>query len=265
MDRALTREDVESAIKTRGADVYAGFLLRHIRPDMAVLDCGCGEGTITLGLAKAIPEGRVLGIDLEQCGLSAARRSAGVLGLDNLSWIAADSRRMPFCDAEFDAVLCHSMLETVDDPMNVILELRRVTKHGGLVGAASVDYGGLILGGQKTAGPQRFYKIRQQLWRSARIAEPNTGRQLRGLFEEAQFKRVEAFADYISYGTPDRVMSFARDRATECRNQELHAAVQHHGIAAADELLYLASAWEDWGNDAGAFFAFAWCRVLAWR
>ena len=145
-------------MKTRGADVYAGFLLSVIRADMAVLDCGCGEGTITLGLAKAVPEGRVFGIDFEQCGLSAARRAAGVLGLDNLSCIPGMVGVCPFCDAEFDAVLCHSMLETVDDPMNLILELRRVTKHAGLVGAASVDYGGLILGGQKTAGPQRFMK-----------------------------------------------------------------------------------------------------------
>jgi hypothetical protein len=157
------------------------------------------------------------------------------------------------------------MLEAVDTPTSVVSELRRVTKYGGLVGAASVDYGGVILGGQKTAGPQRFYEIRQQLWRSARIAEPNTGRRLRGLFEKAQFNRVEAFADYISYGTPDRVRAFARDRAMECRNQDLHAAVQHHVITSTDELLYLASAWEEWGNDTGAFFAFAWCRVLAWR
>jgi hypothetical protein len=39
--QAVTREDMKSAIKTRGADVYAGFLLRHTRPEMAVLDCGC--------------------------------------------------------------------------------------------------------------------------------------------------------------------------------------------------------------------------------
>jgi hypothetical protein len=26
----------------------------------------------------------------------------------------------------------------------------------------------------------------------------------------------------------------------------------------------LAAAWEKWGDDPTAFFAFAWCRVLAW-
>jgi SAM-dependent methyltransferase len=265
VEQVLTREDVESAIKTRGADVYAGFLLRHVRPDMTLLDCGCGEGTITLGLAEAVPEGRVVGVDLKQRELFAARRSAAAIGLGNLSWTAADGRRMPFRDGEFDAILCHSILETADDPTNVISELRRVTKRGGLVGAASVDYGGLILGGQQAAGPRRFYEIRQQLWRAARIGEPNMGRRLRGLFQEARFDRVDSSADYISYGTPDRATAFACDRAMECRNQELHAAVETHGIASVDELLHLAVAWEKWGDDPGAFFAFAWCRVLAWR
>lgn len=116
VERALTPEHVESAIKRRDANVYAGFLVANIRRDMAVLDCGCGQGTITLGLARAVPEGQVVGIDLGQRDLSTARRYAATLSLGNLSWIAADGRRIPFCDAQFDAVLCHSMLETADDP-----------------------------------------------------------------------------------------------------------------------------------------------------
>src|SRR5260370_42067942 len=58
------RSRIEAAIKTRGAGVYAGFLLPHVRPDMVVLDCGCGEATITTGLAEAVPAGRVVGGDL---------------------------------------------------------------------------------------------------------------------------------------------------------------------------------------------------------
>jgi len=156
------------------------------------------------------------------------------------------------------------MLETLDDPAPVIAELRRVTKRGGVVGAASVAYDGIILAGEPTPGPRRFYEIRQQLWRAARIAEPNTGQRLRGLFQAAGFGHVEAFADYISYGTPDRVSTFASDRATECRDRELQAAVTRYGIASAEELVDLAAAWEKWGDDPSAFFAFAWCRVLAW-
>ena len=186
------------------------------------------------------------------------------LGHQNVTWIGADGRSLPFHDAVFDAVLCHSVLETLDDPAPVIAELRRVTKRGGVVGAASVEYDGIILAGEQTAGPRRFYNIRQQLWRAARIAEPSTGRRLRGLVQAAGFGHVEAFADYISYGTADRVSAFASDRAAECRDRELQAAVTRYGIASMEELLNLATAWEKWGDDPSAFFAFAWCRVLAW-
>jgi SAM-dependent methyltransferase len=264
MRHPQTPSEVESAIKARGADVYAGFLLPYLRPDMTVLDCGCGTATITLGVAEAVADGRVVGVDLEPEGLAAARRSAALLGRRNLAFVAADGRRLPFHDAAFDAVLCHSMLETLDDPATVVAELRRVTKRSGVVGAASVEYGGLILAGKETAGPRRFYNLRQQLWRAAGIADPNMGRRLRGLFAEAGFGRVEASADYISYGTPDRVRAFALDRAAECRDQDLHAIMARHGIASADELLRLAAAWEAWSEDPAAFFAFAWCRVLAW-
>jgi len=229
-----------------------------------VLDCGCGAGTITLGLAEAVPEGHVVGVDLDLSGLKGAQRAAVSLAQQNVSWIGADGRSLSFHDSVFDAVLCHSMLETLDDPVPVIAELRRVTKRGGVVGAASVEYDGIILAGEPTTGPRRFYDIRQQLWRAAKIAEPNMGRRLRGLFQTAGFGCVEASADYISYGTPDRLRAFASDRAAECRDGELHASVTRYGIASTEELLDLATAWEKWGDDPTAFFAFAWCRVLAW-
>ena len=231
---------------------------------MAILDCGCGKATIAMGLAEAVPAGWVVGADLEKDSLTTARRDAASLGLDNLACVAADGRRLPFHDAAFDAVLCHSMLETLDDPAKAVTELRRVTKPGGVVGAASVEYGGIILGGEQTAGPRRFYDIRQRLWRAEQTAEPNMGRRLRGLFEEARFARVAAFADYISYGTPDLVTAFARDRAAECRNPELRAAVTRHRISSLEELSDLATRWQEWGEDSAAFFAFPWCRVLAW-
>jgi SAM-dependent methyltransferase len=173
-------------------------------------------------------------------------------------------RQLPFCDGAFEAVLCHSMLETLRDPASAVVELRRIIRRGGVIGAASVEYGGIIFGGTETAGPQRFYDIRQQLWRAEGIAEPNTGRRLRGLFHEAGFSRVEAAAHYISYGTRDRIIAFARDRAAECRDRRLQTTVTRQGIASPEELTHLATSWEEWGRDPGAFFAFPWCRVLAW-
>ena len=234
---------------------------------MIVLDLGCGQATISMGIAEVVPHGRVLGVDIDRAGLATARGEAATIGCGNLAFAAADGRQLPFRSGVFDAVLCHSMLETLNDPTSVVTEVRRVIKRGGVVGAASVEYGGIILGGAKTTAPQRFYDIRQLVWRAEGIAEPNTGRRLRGLFQEAGFNRVEASAHYICYicyGTPDRIIAFAHDRAAECRNQLLQATVARHGIAPVEELTRLAASWEEWGRDPGAFFAFPWCRVLAW-
>src|SRR4029077_1053184 len=158
---------VERALESRNADVYAGFLLPYLRPDMVVLDCGCGEGTIAMGLSDAVPAGRVIGVDLSANSLAVVRRYAASIGRANLAWAVADGRQLPFDDASLEAVLCHSVLETLDDPAQVVAELRRVTKRGGVVGVASVEYGGLILGGERTEGPRRFYDIRERLWRVA--------------------------------------------------------------------------------------------------
>jgi SAM-dependent methyltransferase len=231
---------------------------------MTVLDLGCGRATISMGIAEAVALGRVVGVDIDRAGLTAARRDAAVIGRCNLAFVAGNGRQLPFGDGVFDAVLCHSTLETLKDPASVVAELRRVIRRGGVVGAASVAYSGIILGGAQTTDPQRFYDLRQQLWRAEGIAEPNMGSRLRGLFQEAGFGRVEASAHYISYGTSDRIVAFASDRAAECRDQRLQTTMARHGITSADELSRLAVSWEEWGRDPGAFFAFPWCRVLAW-
>jgi ubiquinone/menaquinone biosynthesis C-methylase UbiE len=98
MRKAQTRRKVEGALKARSADTYADFLLPFLRPNMMVLDCGCGNGTITLGLAQAVPTGWVIGVDLDKGCLATARGHANLLGRENLSCTVADGRRVPFSD-----------------------------------------------------------------------------------------------------------------------------------------------------------------------
>ena len=80
-------EAFQAAIRARGAATYAGFFLAHLRPDMSVLDCGCGSATITTGLAAELGSGRVVGVDLERDGLATARRYAERIGQDNIAQI----------------------------------------------------------------------------------------------------------------------------------------------------------------------------------
>ena len=116
---------------------------------MIVLDLGCGQATISMGVAEVVPHGRVLGVDIDRAGLAAARGDAATIGCGNIAFAAADGRQLPFRSGVFDAVLCHSILETLSDPRSVVTEVRRVIGRGGVVGAASVEYGGSFLAARR--------------------------------------------------------------------------------------------------------------------
>jgi ubiquinone/menaquinone biosynthesis C-methylase UbiE len=61
---------------------------------MRVLDIGCGMGDVTMLAAQLVgPAGRVVSIDLDQASIETARRRAATLGLDNLNFHRAYSRR----------------------------------------------------------------------------------------------------------------------------------------------------------------------------
>jgi ubiquinone/menaquinone biosynthesis C-methylase UbiE len=111
MRRAQTRSEAEAAVKARGVDTYADFLLPFLRPNMMVLDCGCGQGTIALGLAQAVPTGRIIGVDRDKGCLATARGHANLLERENLSCTVADGRRLPFSDETFDTVFATQCLK----------------------------------------------------------------------------------------------------------------------------------------------------------
>lgn len=66
-----------STFPDRTAARDAHFCLPHLRPSMRVLDCGCGPGSITVGLADAVRPGEVVGIDMQAAEIAWARALAG--------------------------------------------------------------------------------------------------------------------------------------------------------------------------------------------
>jgi ubiquinone/menaquinone biosynthesis C-methylase UbiE len=54
----------EAEFMRRTAKDFATHLLPHIKPHYRILDIGCGPGSITLDLARLVPDGFVRGIDI---------------------------------------------------------------------------------------------------------------------------------------------------------------------------------------------------------
>ena len=54
----------ETIFNRRTAQACATHLLPYIKPNHQILDIGCGPGSITIGLAALVPDGEVIGIDI---------------------------------------------------------------------------------------------------------------------------------------------------------------------------------------------------------
>ena len=255
--------DFDVSLEIRNAADYADFLLPYLDGEVRVLDAGCGRGTITLGLAETA--GHVVGVDPSGEDFADAQRYAADHHIENVEFHVGSVHALDFPADYFDACLCHSMLETLADPRDGLVEIRRTLKPGGVLGVACVEYGGLILAGPDEQLLRRFYAIRERVWLLENVADPFRGRQLRGLLERAGFERVVATSKFFCYGTGEAVESFGLARAEECNDDWYERCARKHGLATTGDLEAMRRAWVEWSKSADAYLAFAWCRALGWK
>jgi ubiquinone/menaquinone biosynthesis C-methylase UbiE len=81
---------------TRTAARQAAFFLPYLQSGMRLLDCGCGPGTITLGLAEVVAPGEVIGIDIGAAQIEDARLAAARREITNLRFEVASVYELPF-------------------------------------------------------------------------------------------------------------------------------------------------------------------------
>jgi SAM-dependent methyltransferase len=104
--------------------VLRAELARLAAPDehLDVLDAGCGSGRTMQELAAY---GTVSGIELNQQGAEIARaRGVGEV-------VAGRLEQLPWPAESFDLITCLDVLEHTPDDRVALVELRRVTRHGG--------------------------------------------------------------------------------------------------------------------------------------
>src|SRR5580700_6222616 len=75
----------------------------HLRGDEMLMDAGCGTGRLTADLLQSLPQGRVVGVDLSQNMLAAARNHLSPDFGGKFLLVAADLRDLPF-ERVFDGI-----------------------------------------------------------------------------------------------------------------------------------------------------------------
>ncbi len=131
--------------------VWARVLRRlDLRGDERILDVGCGRGAVLAMIAKLLPRGHAVGIDLWSTadqsgnGPEAARRNLEAEGVrDRCELATGDMRSLPFPDASFDLVVSSIAIHNVRDRegrRRAIDEIARVLKPGGRVAIADLAW-----------------------------------------------------------------------------------------------------------------------------
>src|SRR3954469_6316496 len=92
-------------------------------PGKRILDLGCRAGAVTRQFSDG---NQVVGVDVDRVALDAASR----LGIETV--LADIEQPLPFPDADFDAVVAGELLEHVRFPDNVVSEVARVLRPGGV-------------------------------------------------------------------------------------------------------------------------------------
>ncbi|GJE98533.1 S-adenosyl-L-methionine-dependent methyltransferase [Phanerochaete sordida] len=232
----------------RTVDNSAAYLKDSLEPHMTILDVGCGPGSITIDLARRVPQGRVTGVDTESARptLDKARAQAEREGVKNVDFRVGDALALPFADASFDVVHAHQVLIHVTDPLRMLAEMRRVAKPGGLVACRTWDDGTLMMVppsegvGRARAITQRVMDFSGRNFEAGRYT-PRWAREVG--FKPANIKVTTS--NYTSY-TPAERYYFASMMTNVLKESPMKTVALEKGLATEEDFERGIAAWEEW-------------------
>ena len=252
---------VLSAHARRSAADSAAHLLPHLSAGMDLLDVGCGPATITADLAECVAPGRVVALDAAADALEAARATLSERGLsEQVELSCGDVMALPFEDGSFDVVHAHQVLQHLADPVGALVEMRRLTRSGGIVAVRDAVYSAMTW----FPDPEGMEQWRSVYMTTARTngGEPDAGSRLLSWARAAGFTDASASASTWCYATPaDRAWQ-SETWAQRCLTSFGPQAVEL-GLADSADLETMAEAWRQWGGSEDSWFVVVHGEVIA--
>lgn len=196
LDDALL-ETMVTRLEGRGNHPYFAQMMNEYLDAMdidtkgTVLDLGCGTGVAARGIAaRSGFSGKVLGIDLSPYLVRAAERFADQEGYSGrVTFQVGDTRSLDLEDNRFDAVVAHTLVSHVDDPLTVVMEAGRVVKPGGMVGVFDGDYASMTMAQED---PEKNKRDDEALIKGL-VTSPQVMRQMPRLLQKAGLETVACF------------------------------------------------------------------------
>lgn len=242
----------------RTAEVDANYLLPHLRPGFRLLDVGCGPGTISVGLARAVAPGEAIAVDVASAVVEEARARGDAP--PNLRFEVADGYALPFEAGAFDAVHAHQVLQHLARPVDALREWRRVLRPGGVVGVRDADYGTMA---PSPGSPElvRFYELYHAVARR-NGADADAGRRLAAWITEAGFVDLEVGAEVKVFADRASIENWGYSWADRTAHSSLAEQAVTYGLATPAEIEVLSRAWRTWADSPDAFFMYTNVHVV---
>jgi ubiquinone/menaquinone biosynthesis C-methylase UbiE len=254
------------AVFARHTGEAAAFLASHLREGMRLIDCGCGPGSITVDLARAVAPGEAIGIDLREDALTQGRALARERGIANITFHAATDYQLPYPDGSFGAAFACAVLQHLAAPFAALKEVRRVLKPGGVIGIA--DGSSPITFRYPTNAFLQAYDKLRGLEREYNTGRPYDALALRALLREAGFARTQASGTLVTEAGPpagslEETRRAAQNHVIRLRGPLGKSAVAQ-GWATREELEQMAEALITWGEAPDAFYARPGFTAIGW-
>lgn len=104
-----------------------------VQPGSKALDVCCGTGDWSIALSEAVGEsGKVVGLDFSKNMLKIGEEKVKEQGIKNIELVHGNAMELPYPDSSFDYVTIGFGLRNVPDYMQVLKEMHRVVKPGGI-------------------------------------------------------------------------------------------------------------------------------------
>lgn len=245
-------QSVVQAHARRTAQDSLAFLLPSISKSDHVLDVGCGPGSITLDVARLVPEGRIVGCDAVEAVVKQAEELAQAQGVKNATFDTLDGNSLPFKDNTFDVVFCHQVLQHVKNPVGILREMCRVVKPGGVVAAREADYR-TFAWYPESAILDRWGQLYEE---TARFngGQPNAGRYMLAWAKQAGFPPESIQYTWTTWHYDGELASnFAESWKGRALYSGYGKTAREQGFAEEEELKSISQGWSDWGRNPDAF------------
>lgn len=240
---------------------------------------GCGPGTITTGIAKYIPQGSIIGVDLTSEVIAQAKELAEQKGglPPNVSFTTGNVLEgLPFEDETFDAVFMSQVLIHIPEPVKALKELRRVLKTGGFIADREGDWP--FHWYPYLPGMQLQYKYMYEMVitrRSTSAAQPQyppygpehrSGSMVQAWARQAGFDplKIEKSAQVTMYSTPEERQTFAGNMIARVEQGGHRQKYEALG-ASKEDVDTIVRDLERWRDDVDAMHLIVQIEVVSWK